>query len=138
MVKGFIYLYIGPTDTLLTWGISIQNNGYGNFLLFFPFFSIVIRYFGYILLFQHLNDWGIICQRLIIKHFALKPIASVLGIPPENIFANQLLFKSSGEFLDFDANEPTSRSGGKAAAVQQIRKVSLIAVWLMVDRWICC
>ncbi|PPR91399.1 hypothetical protein GOBAR_AA29287 [Gossypium barbadense] len=34
-----------------------------------------------------------------------------------------LLFGSSGEFLGFDANEPTSRSGGKATAVQQIRKV---------------
>ncbi|XP_031255545.1 phosphoserine phosphatase, chloroplastic-like [Pistacia vera] len=52
----------------------------------------------------------------------INPVASVLGIPPENIFANQLLFKSSGEFLGFDANEPTSRSGGKAVAVQQIRK----------------
>ncbi|XP_052886934.1 phosphoglycerate kinase-like [Gossypium arboreum] len=34
-----------------------------------------------------------------------------------------LLFGSSGEFLGFDANEPTSRSRGKATAVQQIRKV---------------
>ncbi|KAH7550758.1 hypothetical protein JRO89_XS13G0263900 [Xanthoceras sorbifolium] len=52
----------------------------------------------------------------------INPVASILGIPPENIFANQLLFKSSEEFLGFDANEPTSRSGGKATAVQQIRK----------------
>ncbi|KAB2020559.1 hypothetical protein ES319_D07G076800v1 [Gossypium barbadense] len=52
----------------------------------------------------------------------INPVASILGIPQENIFANQLLFGSSGEFLGFDANEPTSRSGGKATAVQQIRK----------------
>ncbi|KAI9173675.1 hypothetical protein LWI28_004724 [Acer negundo] len=52
----------------------------------------------------------------------INPVASILGIPTKNIFANQLLFKSSGEFLGFDANEPTSRSGGKATAVQQIRK----------------
>ncbi|BBH04013.1 3-phosphoserine phosphatase [Prunus dulcis] len=50
------------------------------------------------------------------------PAASILGIPPENVFANQLLFGTSGEFLGFDKNEPTSRSGGKATAVQQIRK----------------
>ncbi|PPS00101.1 hypothetical protein GOBAR_AA20559 [Gossypium barbadense] len=37
--------------------------------------------------------------------------------------ARILLFGSSGEFLGFDANEPTSRSEGKATAVQQIRKV---------------
>jgi len=53
----------------------------------------------------------------------MKPVASILGIPKENIFANQLLFGSSGEFLGFDKSEPTSRSGGKAVAVQQIKKV---------------
>ncbi|CAK9147968.1 unnamed protein product [Ilex paraguariensis] len=51
----------------------------------------------------------------------INPIASILGIPLENIFANKLLFLSSGEFLGFDTNEPTSRSGGKATAVQHIR-----------------
>lgn len=55
----------------------------------------------------------------------LKPVATLLGIPLENIYANQLLFGSSGEFSGFDPNEPTSRSGGKAVAVQQIRKVRL-------------
>ncbi|KAL9303238.1 hypothetical protein ACSQ67_020501 [Phaseolus vulgaris] len=50
------------------------------------------------------------------------PVASILGIPKENIFANQLCFGSNGEFLGFDKNEPTSRSGGKAVAVQQIKK----------------
>ncbi|KAG6390035.1 hypothetical protein SASPL_151513 [Salvia splendens] len=52
----------------------------------------------------------------------INPIATLLGIPLENIYANQLLFGSSGEFSGFDPNEPTSRSGGKAVAVQQIRK----------------
>ncbi|CAN0871123.1 Phosphoserine phosphatase, chloroplastic [Linum grandiflorum] len=52
----------------------------------------------------------------------INPVASILGIPVERIFANQLLFGRSGEFVGFDANEPTSRSGGKPTAVQQIRK----------------
>ncbi|XP_073124535.1 phosphoserine phosphatase, chloroplastic-like [Henckelia pumila] len=52
----------------------------------------------------------------------INPVASILGIPHERIFANQLLFGSSGEFLGFDADEPTSRSGGKATAVENIRK----------------
>ena len=56
-----------------------------------------------------------------------KPVASILGIPLENIFANQLLFGSSGEFVGFNKDEPTSKSGGKAVAVQQIRKVCRIA-----------
>ncbi|XP_058084347.1 phosphoserine phosphatase, chloroplastic-like [Magnolia sinica] len=53
----------------------------------------------------------------------IQPVALQLGIPPENIFANQLLFGSSGGFCGFDINEPTSRSGGKATTVQNIRKV---------------
>ncbi|GER41064.1 3-phosphoserine phosphatase, partial [Striga asiatica] len=52
----------------------------------------------------------------------INPVASMLGIPLDNIYANQLLFGSSGEYLGFDPNEHTSRSGGKATAVQQIRK----------------
>ncbi|XP_057798167.1 phosphoserine phosphatase, chloroplastic [Salvia miltiorrhiza] len=52
----------------------------------------------------------------------INPVATLLGIPLENIYANQLQFGSSGEFSGFDPNEPTSRSGGKAVAVQQIRK----------------
>lgn len=56
----------------------------------------------------------------------MKPVASILGIPENHIFANNLLFKSSGEFLGFDTREPTSRSGGKAVAVQQIKKVQAV------------
>ncbi|TVU03422.1 hypothetical protein EJB05_51048, partial [Eragrostis curvula] len=52
----------------------------------------------------------------------IKPVAFELGIPPENIIANQLLFGTSGEYAGFDPTEPTSRSGGKAKAVQQIRQ----------------
>ncbi|XP_027089156.1 phosphoserine phosphatase, chloroplastic-like isoform X3 [Coffea arabica] len=54
----------------------------------------------------------------------INPVASILGIPVDHIFANQLLFGSAGEFLGFDTDEPTSRSGGKAIAVQQIRKAN--------------
>ncbi|XP_019053421.1 PREDICTED: phosphoserine phosphatase, chloroplastic-like [Nelumbo nucifera] len=61
--------------------------------------------------------------KLITRIFFFEAVASLLGIPCENIFTNQLLFRSSGEFLGFDRNEFTSRSGGKATAVQHIRKV---------------
>lgn len=54
----------------------------------------------------------------------INPVASILGIPIDHIFANQLLFGSSGEFLGFDSSEPTSRSGGKTVAVQQLRKAN--------------
>ncbi|CAH9092755.1 unnamed protein product [Cuscuta epithymum] len=52
----------------------------------------------------------------------ISPVASILGIPSKNIFANELLFETSGKFIGFDKNELTSRSGGKATAVRQIRK----------------
>ncbi|KAJ0963492.1 hypothetical protein J5N97_028614 [Dioscorea zingiberensis] len=53
------------------------------------------------------------------------PVVAVkLGIPLENIFANQLLFGSNGEFLGFETSEPSyfQESGGKAKAVEHIRK----------------
>ncbi|GAB2251748.1 hypothetical protein Droror1_Dr00004595 [Drosera rotundifolia] len=52
----------------------------------------------------------------------INPVATILEIPLKNIFANQLLFGHSGEFVGFDKDEPTSKSGGKAVAVLQIRK----------------
>ncbi|CAN6469804.1 unnamed protein product [Victoria cruziana] len=52
----------------------------------------------------------------------INPVASILGIPHENIYANELLFGSSGEFLGFNTKEPTSRSGGKAVAVESIKR----------------
>lgn len=51
-----------------------------------------------------------------------KPVALELGIPSENIYANQLLFGNSGEYVGFDSAEPTSQSGGKAVVVQHIRQ----------------
>ncbi|KAF8112495.1 hypothetical protein N665_0064s0120 [Sinapis alba] len=62
----------------------------------------------------------------------INPVASILGIPRENIFANNLLFGNSGEFVGFDEKEPTSRSGGKAKAVQQIRKGRLYKTMAMI------
>ncbi|KAF3585154.1 hypothetical protein F2Q69_00027027 [Brassica cretica] len=62
----------------------------------------------------------------------INPVASILGIPRENIFANNILFGNSGEFVGFDENEPTSRSGGKAKAVQQIRKGRLYKTMAMI------
>ncbi|KAK5785220.1 hypothetical protein PVK06_039783 [Gossypium arboreum] len=38
----------------------------------------------------------------------------------------------SEEFLGFDTNEPTSRSGGKPIAVQQIRKVKGYKAFVMI------
>ncbi|XP_033128136.1 phosphoserine phosphatase, chloroplastic isoform X2 [Brassica rapa] len=62
----------------------------------------------------------------------INPVASILGIPRENIFANNILFGNSGEFVGFDENEPTSRSGGKAKAVQQIRETRLYKTMAMI------
>lgn len=72
---------------------------------------------------RNLLQFAFVVDISVIPTILVKPAALQLGIPLENIFANQLLFGSSGEFIGFDAKEPTSRSGGKATAVQEIRKV---------------
>lgn len=48
----------------------------------------------------------------------IEPVADMLSIPRGNIFANKILFHSgSGEYSGFDADEPTSRDGGKPKVV---------------------
>jgi phosphoserine phosphatase len=51
----------------------------------------------------------------------IDPIATTLGIPLERVYANNILFDTHGEYESFDAQEPTSRDGGKAAVIQ-VRK----------------
>jgi len=51
----------------------------------------------------------------------IEPIAEKLQIPISNIVANTLLFDSQGNYVKFDADEPTSRDMGKPKAIQSIR-----------------
>uniref|UniRef100_A0A914E5H7 Phosphoserine phosphatase n=1 Tax=Acrobeloides nanus TaxID=290746 RepID=A0A914E5H7_9BILA len=46
------------------------------------------------------------------RRIIMKP-AKLLGIPPERIYANELLFDESGEYVGFDISELTSDSGSK-------------------------
>jgi phosphoserine phosphatase len=52
-----------------------------------------------------------------------QPVADLLNIPKDHIYANRLLFNEGGEHAGFDPNEYTARSGGKAKAVEEIKKV---------------
>ncbi|KAL3518970.1 hypothetical protein ACH5RR_021559 [Cinchona calisaya] len=52
----------------------------------------------------------------------INPVASILGIPVGHDFPNELPFGSTGQFLGFERNKTTTRSGGKATAVHQLRK----------------
>eukprot|EP00882_Tetradesmus_deserticola_P011144 GHRQ01011785.1.p1 GENE.GHRQ01011785.1~~GHRQ01011785.1.p1 ORF type:complete len:269 (+),score=72.87 GHRQ01011785.1:202-1008(+) len=52
----------------------------------------------------------------------IHPIAESLGIPLSHVHANRLLFKEDGSYAGFDAEEFTSRSGGKAEAVRDIKR----------------
>ena len=51
----------------------------------------------------------------------INPLAPVLGIPADRIFANNLLFAEDGTYKGFDATEPTSRAGGKAKVVKHLK-----------------
>ena len=52
----------------------------------------------------------------------IEPLAEELNIPPERIFANKLLYDFNGEYVTFDGNQPTSRTGGKPVVVQRVKK----------------
>lgn len=55
-------------------------------------------------------------------HSLIDPVAQELSVPIQNLFANKLLFDFKGNYGGFDTNQPTSRSGGKGEAINQIRK----------------
>jgi phosphoserine phosphatase len=49
------------------------------------------------------------------------PLAATLHIPPARVFANVLQFTLDGRYLGYDPDVFTSRSGGKAAALQHLK-----------------
>lgn len=52
----------------------------------------------------------------------IEPVASTLQIPVENIYANTIVFEENGDYLAFDANEPTSQDMGKPKALRMIQE----------------
>lgn len=52
----------------------------------------------------------------------IEPVATELGIPMQNMYANKLHFTFNGEYAGFDTNQPTSHTGGKGEAVSLIRQ----------------
>jgi phosphoserine phosphatase len=54
----------------------------------------------------------------------INPVATVLNIPRNRIFANNLLFNrdSKGSFNGFDASEPTCRDGGKPEVIRMLKE----------------
>ncbi|XP_003737640.1 phosphoserine phosphatase [Galendromus occidentalis] len=52
----------------------------------------------------------------------IEPVATELGIPHENIFANQLKFYFNGRYAGFETNQPTSNQDGKARVIQYLKK----------------
>ncbi|GMS86226.1 hypothetical protein PENTCL1PPCAC_8401, partial [Pristionchus entomophagus] len=54
------------------------------------------------------------------------PVADILSIPRERIYANELIYDSHDQYMGFDENEPTSDSGskivGKAGVCGMLKK----------------
>ena len=52
----------------------------------------------------------------------INPIADILKITRERVFANNILHDKEGNYVGFDQNEPTSRAGGKAVVVGKLKE----------------
>jgi phosphoserine phosphatase len=52
----------------------------------------------------------------------IEPVAKQVNVPAQNIYANTIFFDENGRYKGFDANELTSRDGGKAEAINMIKK----------------
>jgi phosphoserine phosphatase len=52
----------------------------------------------------------------------IAPVAALLNIPAHRVFANNLLFHAEGAYKGFDAEELTSRDGGKPAVIKRLKQ----------------
>lgn len=59
---------------------------------------------------------------------AVLPIAKLLGIRTELIYANDIIFDPKGAYLSMDINNPLADNGGKAKIVQKIKAESIVFV----------
>ncbi|XP_049760112.1 phosphoserine phosphatase isoform X1 [Elephas maximus indicus] len=55
--------------------------------------------------------------RSIVEH-----VASKVGIPTANVFANRLKFYFNGEYAGFDETQPTAESGGKGKVIKLLKE----------------
>lgn len=62
----------------------------------------------------------------------IEPVAAVLGIPKTDIFANNLCFDADGSFIGHDPTELTSRAGGKAQVVADLKVANGFSTVVMV------
>lgn len=53
----------------------------------------------------------------------IAPVAARLGIPSNRVYANNLVFDAEGNYLGFDATEPTSKDMGKHVVVSRLKDV---------------
>lgn len=67
------------------------------------------------------NTFDCFFIQLAVRVQMIDPIAEDLGIPTSHVYANEMLFAEDGSFRGIDENAPTSRSGGKARVVQQLK-----------------
>ena len=51
----------------------------------------------------------------------IEPVAHAIGVSPTQLYCNRLLFDERGDFAGIDHSEPTSRAGGKAKVVAELK-----------------
>ena len=53
---------------------------------------------------------------------AIQPLAHHVGIAPNHVIANRLLFTPEGQYQGFDDENPLCRQGGKLTVIEQLKK----------------
>ncbi len=62
----------------------------------------------------------------------INPIAELLRIPLNRVYANTILFDKNGEYVGFDEKEYTSRDGGKPAVIHRLKNAHGYSTVVMV------
>ena len=59
--------------------------------------------------------------------------AAAFGVPRDRVFANHILWDDAGDYVGFDADEPTSRDGGKPTVVAALKADGAATVVMVGD-----
>ena len=62
----------------------------------------------------------------------IEPVAKILNISNDRIYANTIIFNDKGEYAGFDTSEPTSADGGKPRALRDIKAMHGYKIMIMV------
>jgi phosphoserine phosphatase len=59
---------------------------------------------------------------------AILPLAKLLNVPIENVYAVDVYFAENGDYLGYETGSPLAKNGGKAAVIKSLNSTNLVMI----------